>query len=537
MKRLVIIEAKGKIAKLREIMKNLTEDPFEIIATNGRLYDLPKNEFGIDMTNKTAKEVPISESRIQKIADAIDRSEKVYIATDDDIEGEKIALDLSKLCAGKKESVRVAFNSLNKSSVLHGLQNPRPIDRFKVDAAKSKRFVDRYLGFSDESEQAVGRVLSPLLKSISEAPQKTGVVAQKVQTNHGEFQLLVELYGSTPQEVLSAGKVIESIDHKEYLIDESTMSLSEKDDTAPLWNGIQAIMNISAALDLTVTEVHQHLQELYENGRISYPRTDSNQISLESAKGLRAMAEHWSVHNCDEDAVMEKGELAKSLSSGVIQEGHEAIIPLDLTMNPYAKLNDLSVQDQVYQLILRHSLRSIKKHRIIREEKADVPKKLTEVLRKRLRDFEFNARIIRRNSYDIGHLKMAPYYNEFMPCGVKPSTSNVSTITKVIPKELQVGKIIYQQGLGRPSTFHFHASGIAHKYLTNSGVLNKKGISALNSAIRRFPEITDTSNYRKMEEIFMSSEFDYERKIADVMSIIKKDETSRVQDSEISMNI
>ncbi|WP_425263686.1 DNA topoisomerase [Vibrio owensii] len=537
MTKLFVIEAFGKLDKLREILSEIYDEPFELFATKGRLYDLPEGNIGLDLSSKSLTEVPVSEYRINKLLEKLKRASEVYIATDNDIEGEKIALDVAKLSKGLTPYKRICFPSLSVSTLREAIDKPRSIDHYMVEAAKSKRFMDRYLGYSDSEVKAnTGRVVSPVLAVASEEKQKTGVLAKTVKINREEFQLLVDLYGSTPAEVMDAARMLDTIEVGDQLAG-SVIATTTKEDTASLWNGKQALLNISAALNMPLKDVEQHLQELYEAGRISYPRSDLNSVSKESALQVERTAQHWSIQNCSHEQILAKGESEMLKNKHIVQEGHEAIVPLDLEVNPFTKLEDLSPQDRVYSVLLRHSLRVAKANQVITKSEVSNVEVLERELKNKLRREDIHLKIIQRKAHVIGMMTSAPMYPEFMPCGIKKYDKAGSVKVRVIPKDQVVAKILYKNGLGRPSTFAYHAEKISKKFFKNDGTLNHRGENALRNTKRSIPELVKISSYHHLENNFMSSEKGYEEKIDLALQILGVDRQDNQGDKDQSIEL
>lgn len=535
MKKLMVIEAIGKLDKLREVLEQVSDEPIDVFATKGRLFDLPKDEYGIELKSKYIREIPVSPYIHEKLKEKIRTSSEVYIATDNDIEGEKIALDIAKMCSGKVPYSRVTFSSLTKSQVMAGIDNPRPIDHFMVEAAQSKRFMDRYLGYSDEEVKLnTGRVVSPLLAAASSEKQKTGVLAKPVQVNNDEFQLLIDLYGATKSEVHAAAAALSSIDLN---IDDTELHIVERDyeDNSSLWNGKQALINISAALNMSIKEVEQHLQELYQDGRISYPRSDLNEVSMETAINVERIATHWSIQNCSHEQILEKGKAHSVKYNNLVQEGHEALVPLDMSISPYAKLNDLSPQDRVYSILLRHCLRVSKKQQRIKEMRVSNTTALEAQLKQKLRRQDIQVKLIKRHAYTPGMMISTPMYPEFMPCGVRKYDSIGEVKLRAIPKDQVVAKMLYKNGLGRPSTFAYHVEKISKKFFDHKGAVNEVGDKAIINTKRALPELLKVNSYHELEANFMSKNKSYAQKIDDALRILGVTEAEKPAQKEQSI--
>ena len=167
-KKIIIVESP---AKARTITKFLDKD-YSVMASMGHVRDLPSSKLGFDPENNFIPQYEISKDKRKVVADLkkqIDKDTEVFLATDEDREGEAISWHLLEALGLKSNSVkRIVFHEITESAIINALENPRDVDQQLVNAQQARRILDR----------AVGYKLSPLLwKKI-----KPGLSAGRVQS-------------------------------------------------------------------------------------------------------------------------------------------------------------------------------------------------------------------------------------------------------------------------------------------------------------------------------------------------------------------
>ena len=172
MKNLIIVESP---AKARTITNFLSKD-YKVIASKGHIRDLPKSTFGITLDDETGDLVPKysiprdANPTVKELKKLAKEAEVIFIATDEDREGEAIGYHIAK-AIGKEptELPRIVFHEITKSAIQHALETPRKIDMDSVDAQQTRRLLDRIVGYK----------LSPLLASKIQK----GLSAGRVQSS------------------------------------------------------------------------------------------------------------------------------------------------------------------------------------------------------------------------------------------------------------------------------------------------------------------------------------------------------------------
>ncbi|MBL7852730.1 MAG: type I DNA topoisomerase [Cyclobacteriaceae bacterium] len=337
-KNLVIVESP---AKAKTIEGYLGKD-FKVSSSMGHVRDLPKGNGAIDVENNFEPTYEISPDKkevIAKLRKMADEAEMVYLASDEDREGEAISWHLKEvLDLNDKKTRRIVFTEITKKAILNAIQNPRGIDIDLVNAQQARRVLDRLVGFE----------LSPILwKKI-----KTGLSAGRVQSV--AVRLVVEREREIERfEAKSSFKVVAQFDLGKGK--QLTADLSEKFDTekealeflesckgatftisdlqkkpakkspAPPFTTSTMQQEAGRKLGFSVSQTMVVAQKLYEAGKISYMRTDSVNLSDEAVQGATRQIETA----YGKEYVYNRAY--KSKSSGA-QEAHEAVRPTDFSV-------------------------------------------------------------------------------------------------------------------------------------------------------------------------------------------------------------
>lgn len=360
-KNLVIVESP---AKAKTIEGYLGKD-FKVSSSYGHIRDLPKNNQAIDIENgfKPTYEIsPDKKDVIRNLKKLVKTSEQVYLASDDDREGEAISWHLKHALNLKDEiTKRIVFREITKKAILKSLENPRDIDQNLVNAQQARRVLDRLVGFE----------LSPILwKKI-----KTGLSAGRVQSV--AVRLVVErereidafeaesFFKVVAQFDLEGGKVLEAELNKKFKTDKEALEFLEackkgefkienletkpgKKSPAPPFTTSQLQQEASRKLGFPVSMTMRMAQKLYEAGKITYMRTDSVNLSDDAIAGAAAAIKK------SYGAEYAQSRRYKTKSSGA-QEAHEAIRPTDFGKQT---AGGSDAEKKLYGLIWRRAIAS-----------------------------------------------------------------------------------------------------------------------------------------------------------------------------------
>lgn len=510
-KPLIVIEAPGKIEKLRNLLSGLDIHNVHIEATKGRLYDLPIERIGINLDNFSINEFsPLNEKKLDYIKNHIEKSSHVLIMTDSDIEGEVIAYQISQLIPDTKPYYRLDIHSITTRGLSEALSKSRDIDPKKVIAGYSRRVFDRLVGYgcstknwatpTNEIKGNVGRILSPVLKSFHEENMTIGYLQKSVFKDGEEFLIDIELKRNNIND-------LDAI--KSHFFSLSAPSLRETssivyDDLSCIEHGPALLSGLSESLEVSVLEAENIIQELYEDGDLSYPRTDSFYLSEDTIKEISALASHFDVKDFDPDVLREK---AKNMSEKFpSQEAHEGIHSLSDRVSPFGILSSHDVKEQALILLMRNTFRSGQKNRKISVRSAEISpsSKNNDDWSVFLQKYGLSMVARRTATYIEGRKQIQPINNNFSPMG-KPLSSLVSESRfRMIPKDLLVFNLMTRLGIGRPSTMAMHAAKISRAFISNDYSLNYKGIQSLNKTAMLANNLLSIDIARDIESILLS---------------------------------
>ena len=358
-KNLVIVESP---AKAKTIQKYLGKD-FEVKSSFGHIRDLPKKGMGINLEDFTP-DYEISADKKKVVADlkaAAKKAETVWLASDEDREGEAIAWHLAQELKLKSENTkRIVFHEITKNAILKAVENPREIDQNLVNAQQARRVLDRIVGFEMspvlwkkvKPGLSAGRVQSVAVRLIVEREKEIRefkpVPSYKVEgifTNLEKQEISAKLKKdfTKEQDAENFLNQVQSIDFKVLNVD---VKPAQRSASAPFTTSTLQ-QEASNRLGYGVTTTMRVAQRLYEEGYITYMRTDSVNLSQEAINAAKSQI----LKEFGEEYSQPRNYVTKSASA---QEAHEAIRPTDFGVKSIgdAQLNKL------YQLIYKRTLAS-----------------------------------------------------------------------------------------------------------------------------------------------------------------------------------
>ena len=358
-KNLVIVESP---AKAKTIQRYLGKD-FEVKSSFGHIRDLPKKGMGINLEDFTP-DYEISADKKKVVADlkaASKKAETVWLASDEDREGEAIAWHLAQELKLKSENTkRIVFHEITKNAILKAVENPREIDQNLVNAQQARRVLDRIVGFEMspvlwkkvKPGLSAGRVQSVAVRLIVEREKEIRefkpVPSYKVEgvfTNLEKQEISAKLKKdfTKEQDAENFLNQVQNIDFKVLNID---VKPAQRSASAPFTTSTLQ-QEASNRLGYGVTTTMRVAQRLYEEGYITYMRTDSVNLSQEAINAAKSQI----LKEFGEEYSQPRNYVTKSASA---QEAHEAIRPTDFGVKSIgdAQLNKL------YQLIYKRTLAS-----------------------------------------------------------------------------------------------------------------------------------------------------------------------------------
>ena len=360
-KNLVIVESP---AKAKTIEKYLGKD-FKVSSCYGHIRDLAKDDKSIDKENgfqPTYIPSPDKKKVIKELKNLRKNSEKVYIATDNDREGEAIAWHLKEILdLDDNEYERIIFREITKNAILKSLENPTKIDMNLVNAQQARRVLDRLVGFEIspilwkkiKRGLSAGRVQSVAVKFVVdreneinnfEAKSSFKTTANFMSVSDESFTAELDKRFETIDE---ARKFLKDCTDKDFIVSKVEKKPSKRSPSAPFTTSTlqqEASRKIGFSPSLTMSTA----QRLYEAGHITYMRTDSVNLSDEALESAQKIIND----NFGEKYHNKRVYKTKSKSA---QEAHEAIRPTNLG-NDNAGKSD--TEKKLYNLIWRRTLAS-----------------------------------------------------------------------------------------------------------------------------------------------------------------------------------
>jgi len=360
-KNLVIVESP---AKAKTIEKFLGKD-FKVASSYGHIADLPSKELGIDVDGDFSPKYQVSKDKqkiVKSLKDLANKADIVWLASDEDREGEAIAWHLSEsLNLDKTKTKRIVFHEITKSAIEKAVQNPRSIDYDLVDAQQARRVLDRIVGYElspvlwrkVKGGLSAGRVQSVSVRLIVERereiknfiPKATFKVDAVFKTEKGQaFKAkLPKVFDSKE----SASIFLEKNTNATYKLSSLNKKPAKKS-PAPPFTTSTLQQEASRKLYFSVSKTMNMAQRLYEAGLITYMRTDSVNLSDEARKSAfkeinSAFGENYS-----------SPRNFKGKSKGA-QEAHEAIRPTNFALHSVDVDRD---QARLYELIWKRAIAS-----------------------------------------------------------------------------------------------------------------------------------------------------------------------------------
>lgn len=368
-KNLVIVESPAKAKTIEKILGN----NFHVTASFGHVRDLPKSKIGVDVKDDFKPSYSTIRGKgdvIKTLKDLAKKSDKVYLASDPDREGEAIAWHIAQtLKLDENEANRIEFNEITNGAIREAIKNPRKVDIDKVNAQQARRILDRLVGYeispllwkSISSNTSAGRVQSVALKLICDLEDKIKkFIPEKFWDIKGEFEnkmnlSLYKIEGKRFERVTDEDVVknVQLTLNSEYAVINSKVSKKSKNPPLPLKTSTLQQLS-SSYLGFSASKTMSVAQGLYEGisidgnqkGLITYMRTDSTRISDEA----KDMAKSYILEKFGKEYLGKEG--VKKKKDEKIQDAHEAVRPTDIYLEPDKIKKELTPdQYKLYKLI------------------------------------------------------------------------------------------------------------------------------------------------------------------------------------------
>lgn len=378
-KDLIIVESPAKARTISNFLGN----KYEVMASKGHIRDLPKTSFGIKIEeDHFVPEYRISKDHsalVKELKEKAAKAGQVYLATDEDREGEAIAYHIAKAIGKDENSLpRIVFHEITQNAIEHALKNPRKLDINSVNAQQTRRLLDRIVGYKlspllgqkIQRGLSAGRVQSAALKIIVDREKEIRafvpleyfsidmIFSKDLEAELVEFDAKkLEKLSLTNKD--RAKLILEECQKAEFCVDKIE-SKERKIAPPPPFMTSTLQQSASNRLGFTPKKTMMIAQKLYEGvkthqgtmGVITYMRTDSLNLAKEAVKGAREfIKEHFG-----KEYLPSKENIYTTKSKGA-QEAHEAIRPTNLSFTPelaakYLEKDELRLYTLIYNRFL-----------------------------------------------------------------------------------------------------------------------------------------------------------------------------------------
>lgn len=360
-KNLVIVESP---AKAKTIEKFLGTD-YQVESSFGHIADIPSKEIGVDIENNFKPKYEVSADKkavVKKLKDLSKKAEMVWLASDEDREGEAIAWHLAEELKLKKENTkRIVFHEITKTAIQKAIENPRDIDYNLVNAQQARRVLDRLVGYElspvlwkkVRAGLSAGRVQSVSVRLIVEREREIdqfnsessfSITAEFVAENEKSFKAKLPKNFKTQEEAYA---FLEKNIGAQFKVADLETKPAKKSPAAPFTTSTLQ-QEASRKLYYSVSQTMMLAQRLYESGLITYMRTDSVNLSQDAIKA--AEAEIINYYGKEFSKPRNFSTKAKGA-----QEAHEAIRPTDMSRH---SVNIDRDQARLYELIWKRTIAS-----------------------------------------------------------------------------------------------------------------------------------------------------------------------------------
>ncbi len=519
-KNLIIVESPAKMKTIKRFLGS----SYTVDASMGHVRDLPKSTMGVDIENDFEPKYITIRGKgdlIAALKKEAAKADRIFLATDPDREGEAIswhlisALGLEKL---NKKVSRITFNEITKDAVTKALKNPRDIDMNLVNAQQGRRIIDRIVGYSIspilwekiKRGLSAGRVQSVALRMICDrdaeiaafVPVEYYTVEAGIKNKNKTVKALY--YGENGKKqaltnAADAAAVVSDVEGQEVTVTE--VRDTERVKYAP-WPFTTSTMQQEASrtLNMSAQQTMRVAQKLYEDGHITYLRTDSVRISDEAAAAASAY-----IHENYGDAYVSHRPAAGKNNSNS-QDAHEAIRPAHIGVTP-AQLKEKLGRDEfrLYQMIWKRFIASRMNSAVYAQTSVKIEKD-SHTFTASGSKLKFDGYLCvykndqdeDENRQDLAFLKEGDRFVFHSIESIQHFTEPPAHYT-----EASLVKAMEDDGIGRPSTYApTIVTLLARHYVTRE----KKNLfatelgSAVNDLMKgSFPDIVDTGFTAKME--------------------------------------
>lgn len=512
---LVIVESPAKVKTIKKFLGS----SYQVMASNGHVRDFPKSSFGIDVEHDFEPKYITIRGKgdiLANLRKEVKKADKIYLATDPDREGEAIAWHLYiALKLENKKVYRISFNEITKNAVKESIKEAREIDMDLVDAQQARRTLDRMVGYKIspllwskvKRGLSAGRVQSVALRIIADREDEINAFTSEEYWTldallqvEGEKKPLAAKYSGNLHSEAEVEKLLKDLEQEQFVVDDIKVSTRSKKAPLPFTTSTLQ-QEASKALNFATQKTMRIAQQLYEDGVITYLRTDSTRVSEEAD----VKAKEFIVGQYGETFVA--AGTKKTGENKKIQDAHEAIRPTDVTRTP-ATLKDTVSRDylRLYQLIWKRFVAS--------RMQAAQYETVTVKIKAGSHPFSIAASNVKFEGFRAVYVEADEEKEEKNVLVKRISKDSVLTLDSYEPKqhftqppahftEATLVKTLEELGIGRPSTYAPTISTIiARRYVIkeNKNLYITEIGEVVNGIMKQsFPTIVDANFTANME--------------------------------------
>lgn len=531
-KNLVIVESPTKARTLSQLLGN----DYEITASMGHVRDLPRGEFGVDVEHNFEPQYVIPKEKIKSVNSLVKEAagaDKLWLATDPDREGEAIAWNLLQVISEKSKSKakdyeRVVFHEITKDAVEEAFNNSRKIDEDLVEAQQARRVLDRLVGYKlspllwkkVKSGLSAGRVQSVALRLVVDREREIAAfkpveywviealllrqLADSEGQAKGEFVATLVKIGDEKAEVRNkkqADKIVGDLEKSSYQVIDVKSKDARKYPNPPFTT---STLQQSAAnrFGFVPKRTMRLAQDLYEQGLITYMRTDSVHLSEKAVDAARKYIE-----DVFGKSYLPPAPRRYKVKSRLAQEAHEAIRPTNITVNSSQLTVDTNDHKKLYDLIWKRMIVCQMAEAIVAETTIDVEGKSdsTYTLRANGQKVKFDGWYKVYEKLPIKEQELPEVKNGEDLDLKKVNSEQKFTEPSARYTEATLIKALEKNDIGRPSTYAPTISTLYERaYIERIPDRKIKptpiGEAAVDFLVKYFGEIVDLKFTAKMEK-------------------------------------
>ena len=479
-KNLVIVESPAKAKTIEKFLG----DKFKVVSSYGHISDLPAKELGVDVTGDFSPNYVVNDDKkkvVRELRSLAKKAETIWLASDEDREGEAIAWHLSQqLNLNQQNTKRIVFHEITKDAIQNAVQHPRSINQHLVDAQQARRVLDRLVGYElspilwrkVKGGLSAGRVQSVSVRIIVEREREIEAFKPKASYKIQAFFLT----GSGKVIKTSSAATYETAEEAYAFLSQNigaafTVSNLEKkparkSPTAPFTTSTLQ-QEASRKLGFSVSRTMSNAQRLYEAGHITYMRTDSVNLSKQALNEAREVITNSYGPDFAQTRVF------KTKNKGA-QEAHEAIRPTKLAkMRVDAALDEQRLYELIWKRTIASQMSDAKLERTVIQINADKhDKKFT--ARGEVVTFEGFLKV-----YFEGKDEEEDAQEGLLPVVIQNEQLTAKTITAIEKftrpparyTEASLVKRLEELGIGRPSTYAPTITTIINRKYIEKGIV------------------------------------------------------------------